>query len=222
MRSLEMTGATVEDAVAAALAQLGVSRHEVDVEVLDEPARGLFGLFGQRDARVRVTVRQTRAGFAREFVEEVARCLDIPVSVRVNERNDRIHLDVTGYNVGLLIGRRGATLNALQYLLNVAAGRIDDERKPIVIDVEGYRERRAEALEQLARRAAQRARRTGTRVALEPMSPAERRIVHVAVQRMDGVTSESQGEDPFRRVVIVPEARSSAAPTRRNHRARRA
>lgn len=221
MRSLEMSAPTVEDAVAAALAQLGVSRRDVDVEVLDEPARGVFGLFGQRDARVRVTVRQSRADFAREFVEEVARYLDIPVSVQVNQRADNIELNVSGYNVGLLIGRRGSTLNALQYLLNAAAARIPEERKPIVIDVEGYRRRRAEALERLARRAVQRARRTGTRVALEPMSPAERRIVHVAVQRMDGVVSESQGEDPFRRVVIVPQARPAAEP-RRSHRARRA
>jgi len=221
MRSLEMSAPTVEDAVAAALAQLGVSRRDVDVEVLDEPARGVFGLFGQRDARVRVTVRQSRADFAREFVEEVARYLDTPVSVQVNQRADNIELNVSGYNVGLLIGRRGSTLNALQYLLNAAAARIPEERKPIVIDVEGYRRRRAEALERLARRAVQRARRTGTRVALEPMSPAERRIVHVAVQRMDGVVSESQGEDPFRRVVIVPQARPAAEP-RRSHRARRA
>ncbi|HEX6987959.1 MAG TPA: RNA-binding cell elongation regulator Jag/EloR [Bacillota bacterium] len=211
MRSLEMSGATVEDAVAAALAQLGVSRRDVDVEVLDEPARGLFGLIGQRDARVRVTVRQTRADFAREFVEEVARCLDIPVSVRVDQRSDSILLDVSGYNVGLLIGRRGATLNALQYLLNVAAGRTGDERKPIVIDIEGYRQRRREALEQLARRAAQRARRSGQSIALEPMNAAERRIVHLTVQRMGGVTTESRGEEPFRRVVIVPQAQRPAA-----------
>lgn len=218
MRSLEMTGATVEDAVAAALAQLGVSRNDVDVEVLEEPARGLFGLFGQRDARVRVTVRQTRAGFAREFIEEVARCLDLPVSVKVSQQEDGIHLDVTGYNIGLLIGRRGATLNALQYLVNVAANRVSDERKPIIIDVEGYRQRRVQALESLARRAAQRARRTGTRVALEPMTAAERRIVHLAVQRMGGVSSESQGEEPFRRVVIVPHRRPAGP--RRTHRAR--
>ena len=205
MRSLETTGRTVEEAVNAALEQLGIDRQQAEIEILEEPARGLFGLLGPRQARVRVTAKRSKAEFVKEFIQEVCQRMGLAVpTVEVQEGEQAVEVQISGPDVGLLIGRRGRTLQALQFLTNLAAGRASRERKRVVIDVEGYRRRRAQSLERIARHAAQRARRTGRRVALEPMSAAERRAVHLALQSFQGIRTESEGEEPFRRVVIMP------------------
>lgn len=206
-RSLEATGKTVEEAVNSALNQLGVPRHFVEIEVLEEPSRGFFGLFGPRPARVRVTVKQNRKDFAKEFLETVAKHMGLPVHIEVNDRQRVVEVNIEGEDTGLLIGKRGQTLNALQFLVNVAAGRIEGDRRRIHIDVAGYRKRRVQFLERMARRAAQRVRTTGRRAALEPMSASERRIVHVALAGFRGIKTESEGDEPFRRVVILPDQR---------------
>lgn len=203
-RSLEASGKTVEEAIDAALRQLGVPRQFAEIEVLEQPSRGLFGIFGPKMAKVRVTVKKDRTGFAREFIETVAKHLGVPVMVEVSERERAIEVHIDGEDTGLLIGRRGQTLEALQFLVNVAAGKIDGERKRIILDVSRYRQRRIQFLERLARRTAQRVRNTGRRAALEPMSAMERRVVHTALSGFKGVRTESEGEEPFRRVVIVP------------------
>lgn len=203
-RSLEATGKTIEEAVNAALNQLGVPRQNTEIEILEHPSGGFFGFIGARPARVRVTVKPTRKEFAQEFVETVVRSLGLPVNVEVRERDRSIEVYIDGEDTGLLIGRRGQTLNALQFLVNVAAGKVSDERKRIFIDVSGYRRRRAQMLENMARRAAWRARNTGKPAVLEPMSSSERRMVHLALSGFRGIRTESQGEEPFRRVVIVP------------------
>lgn len=207
--SIETTGRTVEKAVAAALEKLAIDRKQAHVEVLAEPSRGLLGLFGQRLAKVRVSVRHTKAEYARSFIAEVARHLGVDVTVSVEEQPDLIRVVIGGSGVGLMIGRRGITLDALEYLVNVAARRRSGDRKTIVVDVDGYRNRRQQVLERIARRAVERVRRTGRRVALEPMGSAERRIIHLAVDGYSGVTTISEGNEPFRRVIIIPAASRS-------------
>ncbi|MEW6106585.1 MAG: RNA-binding cell elongation regulator Jag/EloR [Bacillota bacterium] len=217
-QSVEKTGRTVEEAVQEALEALGLTRDKVEVEVLEEPARGILGLVGQRPARVRVTARADMvdvAEKAREFLKELLVHMGFAgVSVNAREVGGVLRLEVEGKGLGGLIGRRGATLDAVQYLVNLVAGRYarvvgrgagdQEDRLRIIVDAEGYREKRARSLERLALAVAERVRREGRKATLEPMNPMERRIVHLAIQGCEGVTSFSEGEEPYRRVVIAP------------------
>lgn len=217
-QSVEKTGRTVEEAVQEALEALGLTRDKVEVEVLEEPARGILGLVGQRPARVRVTARADMvdvAEKAREFLKELLGHMGFAgVSVNAREVGGVLRLEVEGKGLGGLIGRRGATLDAVQYLVNLVAGRYarvagrgagdQEDRLRIIVDAEGYREKRARSLERLALAVAERVRREGRKTTLEPMNPMERRIVHMAIQGCEGVTSFSEGEEPYRRVVIAP------------------
>ncbi|HEY8394107.1 MAG TPA: RNA-binding cell elongation regulator Jag/EloR [Thermaerobacter sp.] len=205
---IEVRGRTVEEALAAAAERLGVPREDLEVEVLEEPARGFLGLVGHRDAVIRARPRLTKARFATRFLREVGRRAGLSVQVHVEEHPGFIAARVEGGpDLGVLIGRRGAALQALQYLVNVAAGRVSDERRRIILDVGGYRERRRASLERLALRMAERVRRTRRQVMLEPMSAAERRIIHLALQDHPDVRTESTGTEPNRRVVILPARR---------------
>ncbi len=217
VQSVERSGRTVEEAVEEALEALGLGRDKVEVEVLEEPARGILGLVGQRPARVRVTPRVDVGGKAKEFLEEILRHTGFAhASVSAREVEGVLRLDVEGEGLGALIGRRGATLDAVQYLVNLVAGRYarsgqraaeaeQEERLRIVVDAEGYREKRTRSLERLATAVAERVQRERRRAALEPMNPMERRIIHLTVQTCEGVTSHSEGEEPYRHVVIAPE-----------------
>lgn len=201
----EWTAETVEEAVARALAELGLPRERVDVEVLEEPsAAGLFG-FARRPARVRVRARPGFGEAARDFLRAVVDFIGLPAAVREPEATERGYLvRVEGDGAAELIGRHGHTLDALQQLAEVYATRRSGERAALLVDANGYRERRAAHLERLARRAARQVARDGRERRLEAMTPYERRIVHLALQGYPGVYTESEGEDPFRRVVIRP------------------
>lgn len=202
---IEVRGRSVDEAVVAAAERLGVSPGDLEVHVLVEPSRGWLGLVGQRDAVVRARVRMTKIRFAERFLQEVAARMGLRVQVRVEERGSFILARVEGdHQLGALIGRRGAALEALQYLMNVAASRTSAEKRRVLLDIAGYREKRQRALERLAFRMAERARRLRRPVSLEPMDAKERRVIHVALQHHPHVRTESVGEEPFRRVVIVP------------------
>lgn len=212
MKIVEVSGRTVEEAVEAALDQLGATREQVDVEVLEEGTRGFLGILGGREARVRVRMQfrpdeQNRK--AREFLEGLLTRMAMDCGLETRFGDDEIlHVNITGSEMGSLIGRRGQTLQALQYLVNVVANRGEAQYQRILLDAEGYRERRAEVLERLARRKARRVQETGQRVALEPMNPWERRVIHMALRGLDDVATHSEGEDPNRRVIISPAARA--------------
>lgn len=204
MRSVEKSARSVDEAVALALEELRVPSHRVKVEVLEEAKGGFLGLIGGKQAVVRVTVRETRAEKAEEWFRDVCRAMGVDVEVVVREQGDHIHVDITGQEAGMLIGHHGQTLEALQYLGNLTIARIDDESRRLLLDVEGYRKRREETLTRLASRLADRVKRTGESVALEPMSAHERRVIHMALQDDPTVVTGSEGDDPFRRVVIHP------------------
>ncbi|MFO7171749.1 MAG: RNA-binding cell elongation regulator Jag/EloR [Bacillota bacterium] len=203
MRSVERSGRTVEEAVASALAELGVDRSRVEVEVLDEGRPGLFGLLGARKAVVRVTVRETRAERVARFLQEVCRAMGVEARIQTEEAEGYLRVTLSGRDMGLLIGRHGQTLDALQFLANAVANKVEPGPR-VLLDVEGYRQRREETLQRLARRLAERVRRTGQRYALEPMPAQERRIIHLALAGHPYVTTVSEGEEPHRRVVLVP------------------
>lgn len=204
---VERTARSLEEAVALALAELGAERDEVNVEVLEEAeSRGFLGLVRHKEVRVRVSRKVSRSGAAAEFVRQIGDYLELPLRVKAIEEEDKINLDINGEDLGLLIGRHGQTLEALQYITNAVVNRQTDyrDRRSVVIDVQGYRRRRSESLSRLAQRMAEKAVRTGRKVVLEPMNAQDRRTVHVALQVNPRVVTSSEGEEPFRKVVISP------------------
>lgn len=205
MESKVFTGKTVEEAVTEALNEFHVLREEVEIEVLAEPKSGIFGILGNKDAAVRVTKieKPSKNVIAIEFLEKICEQMGVVVTIEVDEKGDYTYLSMTGENLGVLIGRRGETLDALQYLLNLAVNRKTGEKPHIILDVEGYREKRRQTLERLAQNLAKKAKRTQRSIVLEPMNPQERRIIHTTLQNHPYVYTASEGEEPYRKVVII-------------------
>lgn len=208
MRAVEKSARTVDEAIEDALRELALSRDQVEVQVLDEGAKGLFGLLGSKQARVLVKPKdqqlqkiKTGADFLQGLLEQ----LDIEASFSQGTSDDGTTVfTIEGRNLGMVIGHRGQMLDALQYLVNVVANKEGDDWVRILLDAEGYRKRREEALYSMAQRMAERAKTQGQKVALEPMNPAERRIIHMALAEDTQVETSSEGEDPYRRVIIIP------------------
>ncbi|MGO0123470.1 RNA-binding cell elongation regulator Jag/EloR [Desulfothermobacter acidiphilus] len=198
------SGKSVEEAVKAALAELEASPEEVSVEVLEEPNRGLLGFIGSRPAKVRVVRKATPGERARQLMEDILRVMALEGKVQMQEDEESITLEVEGVNLGVLIGRRGETLNALQYLLGLAAGRNAGSKKRVWLDVGGYRRKRENTLRALALRLAEKAKKQGRNIVLEPMSPQERRVIHMTLRGRDDIYTFSEGEEPFRKIVIAP------------------
>ena len=212
-RSIEKNGKTVEEAVQDALKDLGLPSDRVEIEILEEPSRGILGLVGQRLARVKVTEKGNIADKVCEFFEALINYMRLEdISFKSSFDDGTLELEICGDDVGVLIGRRGSTLDAVQYIVNLAAGNYwrqleasghPRERIRIIVDAEGYRHRREASLKRLARSVADRVVREGEDIRLEPMNPMERRIVHIAIQECEGVESFSEGKDPFRYVVVT-------------------
>lgn len=203
MRIAEKTGKTVEEAIIAGVMELGVDRDRVKVEVIEEPTKkGLFGLFGTRLAKVRVSYEDNPGLLAADFINKVCKAISVNADTKVSKNGEHWHIDITGPELGILIGRRGDTLDALQYLTNLAVAKQMSERVRIIVDVEGYRQRREETLVRLAKRLSEKVKRTGTKIVLEPMNPHERRIIHTSLQDEARISTFSEGDDPNRRVVI--------------------
>ncbi len=203
MRSVEKKGRSVEEATAEALKELGVAPDQAVIEVVEESSKGFLGL-GAREAKVKVSVRERPADVAIQLVQDVLDLMDLDADIDVQIRDTDISLDIKGEDLGILIGRHGATLDALQFLTNLAAAKQTGNRTRIIVDVEGYRRRREDMLYRMAERAADRVRRSRRSVALEPMSAQERRIVHLALKDNAYVITQSEGEEPYRKVVILP------------------
>ncbi len=222
---VEATGETVGEAKWAALRELerqrpGIDKASVRFQIVSEGERGLLGV-GYSPARVIASASAEAvaarlapadaggpiAAQVRELVERVAAAIDPHVHVAVVEDEETVTATCTGHDLGMLIGRHGQTIDAIQYLANaIVARRYGDERKEVVIDAAGYRERRRETLEALALRSAERALATGERVELEPMTSVERKIVHLRLKDVDGVETTSEGNEPNRYVVVFPSA----------------
>lgn len=203
MSSVEARGRTVEEAVRAALEKLGLEEDEVRVEVLEEPSRGFLGFIGSKEAVVRVTPALKKDRYVSKLLNEIFDAVGISVRMERRSGNGYVTFDVYGEGAEMFIGRRGEALDALQFLVNVAASQKSDDQVKIVVDIEGYRQRRRKRLEEIALKAAERVRRTGEKVVLDPMCAADRRIVHVTLQGRGDVTTYSEGEEPYRRVVVA-------------------
>ena len=196
---------TIEEAKAAAVRELGVPEEKALFEVLQAPQKKTLGLFGGCPARVRAYFEVTPASRAAEYLEEVLRGLGVAApSISVKEEADGCVLTLAGEDLGFIIGRRGETLDALQYLTGLVANRVDNSYYRVTLDIGNYREKREQSLAGLARKMAGQAARTGRKTSLEPMNPYGRRIIHTAVQEVKGATSWSVGSEPNRHVVIGP------------------
>lgn len=198
-------GATLEDAKAAAAKELGVPVEQIIFEVLQQPQKKTLGLFGGADAKVLGTVKLTPAEVAENYLQEILNAMDVTdVTVSNQVEQSGCVLTITGENLGFLIGRRGATLDALQYLVSLAGNRASEEYYRIMLNVGDYREKRSQSLSGLAKKYGNQVARTRKKVSLEPMNPYERRIIHTVIHDMKGVTSWSVGTELNRHVVIAP------------------
>ena len=231
--STEKSAKNKEAAIEAALKELGAAREDVDIEVLDEGSKGFLGI-GARDARVRVTLKkaqseeaapaQTRAPVreskkeerpkkeslggpeedAKKFLGDIFSAMNLDVSIDAKMDEQSISIDLAGENMGIVIGKRGDTLDSLQYLTSLVVNQRSEDYIKVSIDTENYREKRTEALLALSNRLAEKVTKTGKKFTLEPMNPYERRIIHSNLQDSETVTTYSVGAEPYRKVVIAP------------------
>lgn len=221
-QSLVRSAKTVEEAIELATLELGVGRDEIEVDVLSPGRVGILGI-GAEPAKVRVRLLSGDGESARDALAVVNRLLDeidadVSATIRSAEPEMPVVIDVQGEDAGLLIGRRGETLRALQFIANAILSQSENGSPGVVIDVEQYRERRERQLRDIAQRMAQRAVSSGASVDLEPMNPADRRIVHMALADNRGVRTESYGEGADRAVSIIPTGEGGSGGGRRRRR----
>ncbi len=218
MESVEVSAKTEEEAIAIALAELGLSRSEVEVVVVKKGKTGILG-FGSEEVRVRVTPLGQKpgegedvAGMAEAVLRDILSLMNVSANVVLDKSGagdaGSIPLDIKGEDLGILIGRRGETLSALQYLVNLIISRRLKSRVGVVVDVEGYRQRRYESLRLLARRLAEQVKSSGRSVTLEPMPPNERRIIHLELKDNPDVTTQSIGQGEERKITILSKGNS--------------
>ncbi|WP_028594523.1 RNA-binding cell elongation regulator Jag/EloR [Paenibacillus assamensis] len=257
MKTLIVSGKTIEHAIQKGLAELGVTQDRVQVRILEQPSKGFFGLIGTKPAKVELTVEEAAqtedkplaakgqseegkastssavqavpeeqalsdsaqseektvrasvqdqtAGVeeAKQFILDVTQSMGLEVEIAIVKRKDTVVFDISGSDLGLIIGRRGQTLDSLQYLANLVANRYSEQHVRLVLDAEQFRDRRKQTLESLAERLATKTVRTHKEMILEPMTPQERKIIHAKLQDHPKVKTYSKGEEPNRRIVIA-------------------
>jgi len=200
--SIQTSAKSVEAAIAEALASLGTTEDNVKITVIDVGNKGgLFG-FGSKPARVLAVRKLDPADVAKNFLKEVTLAMNLNVQIQSESKDRYVNMTMTGDNMGLLIGKRGHTLDALQYLTNLAVNQHSESNISVVLDTENYRKRRRETLESLAHSIARKVKSTKKSVTLEPMSRFERHIIHTALQHDRYVRTTSEGSEPYRHVVV--------------------
>lgn len=203
MNFVEKTGRTVDEALELALIQLDTTRENVEVEVIEEHSKGLFGLFGNKDAKIRVTLKITVDSIAENFLKDVFENMGVPnTTINTSLNQDVLNINVEGENMAILIGRRGQTLDSLQYLTSLVVNKGREDYVRVILDTENYRKKRKETLERLANKLAYKAKKMRKDIVLEPMNPYERRIIHSALQGNPHVSTRSEGDEPYRKVII--------------------
>lgn len=194
---------TVEDAIEMGLQKLKVQQNDVDIEVLEHGNKGIFGLIGGKDAKVKISIKESDINKSKYFLNSIFKQMGVDVDIEVSDNDQSILLNVTGPDIGIVIGRRGETLESLQYLVNLAINKGKNNYKRIIVDAGNHRKKREETLVRLANRLANRVVKYKKTISLEPMAPYERRIIHYALQDNRYVNTYSVGEEPFRKVIIA-------------------
>ncbi|MBP1917549.1 RNA-binding cell elongation regulator Jag/EloR [Youngiibacter multivorans] len=201
MKALEFSGKTVDDALSNALKELKVEKDRVEYEVIEEGSKGLLGIIGTKPALIRVTVKKNAPEEATRFLSGVLDSMGIVAEIKVKEEDDVLRINLSGPKMGLIIGYRGETLDSLQYLTSLVVNKISGYKR-VVLDTEGYRQKREDTLKRLADKTAYKVKKYGRSMKLEPMNPYERRIIHSALQGVDSIKTYSVGDEPYRRVVV--------------------
>lgn len=204
MEFIEISAKNVDDAITQATVQLGITSDQLEYEFLDKGSTGFLGI-GSKNAVIKARKKFSIDENVVEFLSSIfdAMKMEVEILVAVNEEEHIIEVELKGDDMGILIGKRGQTLDSLQYLTNLAINKHSDEYYKVKIDTEDYRKRRKETLENLAKNIAYKVKRTKRPVSLEPMNPFERRIIHSALQNDRYVTTHSEGDEPYRHVVVT-------------------
>ena len=203
MDKITKSGKTVDDALYEALKELHASRDEVEVTIIDEGAKGFLGMFGAKDAVIQVVKKFNPEKIAVTFLKEMFQAMKMNVSIETSLKEKQLAIELSGDEMGILIGKRGQTLDSIQYLVSLVVNKGNSPYVSILLDTENYRQRRKETLESLAYNLVKKVKQTKRNVVLEPMNPYERRIIHSTLQNDRYVTTYSEGEEPYRNVVIT-------------------
>ena len=206
MEFKEFKGKNVDEAITSACVELGITTEKLEYEVIEKGASGFLGI-GSKPAVIKAKKKESVEEIAREFLNKVFEAMELTVKLDINveesEKENTVSINILGDDMGILIGKRGQTLDSLQYLVSLVINKESDKFNRVKLDTENYRERRKATLENLAKNIAIKVKRTKRAVALEPMNPYERRIIHSALQNDKFCTTRSEGEEPFRHVVVV-------------------
>ncbi|WP_251862168.1 RNA-binding cell elongation regulator Jag/EloR [Clostridium sp. Marseille-Q2269] len=203
MKVIEMTGKTIEEAINYGLKELNTSKDKVEIKVIDEGSKGFLNFIGTRPAKIEMKLKKDYEKEARDFLESILKSMNVEANITIKEKKEVIKIDLSGPDMGIIIGYRGETLDSLQYLVSLVINKDQNsEYKRVILDTENYRDKREETLKKLARRLGHKVRETGRLVKLEPMNPYERRIIHSELQNNSYVETYSEGDEPFRKVVI--------------------
>lgn len=202
-RKTEKTAKSVSEATQLALEELGVSADEAIVTVLDEGTKGFLGL-GSKEAKVTAELKDPTPKAAQMFLDEIFKAMSLDVDIDITPKDGGMDIELSGDHMGIIIGKRGDTLDSLQYLTSLVVNHESEDYVKVTIDTENYRAKREQALVTLSNRLADKVTRSGRKYTLEPMNPYERRIIHANLQANAEVTTFSVGEEPYRKVVIAP------------------
>ena len=203
MKSIEVEGKTVEEALEKALNELCLTKENANVEVLEHGSKGLFNVIGVKRAKIRVTSKYDYIDEAKKFIDNILKSMKLDAEIDIIEEGDTLKINLSGKKMGFIIGYRGETLDSIQYLVSLVVNKHHElPHKKVILDTENYRSKREETLKGVAIKTAARVKKTGKAFKLEPMNPYERRIIHSALQDNPDVDTFSEGEEPFRRVVI--------------------
>lgn len=205
MSSIEIEAKTTEEAIEMACKHFHLSEEELDIEILESRSTGIFGIVGNKKAKIRVTPKKDSSMVvAQETLKRIISSIATDARISAEKRGDDIVLNIAGNNTGILIGHKGKTLEALEFIVNKAVNKASEQKVRVIVDSENYRKRREESLKTLAFRMGEKAKKTNRAVSIDPISPRDRRIVHLALKGDDQVTTKSEGEGLFKKVFIIP------------------
>jgi spoIIIJ-associated protein len=205
MSSIEIEAKTAQEAVEKACEHFHLSKEELDIEVLEDRSTGIFGIVGNKKAKIRVTPKKDDSMVvAQETLEKIISLISADTRISAERKADEIILNITGNNTGILIGHRGKTLEAIEYIVNKAVNKASEKKVRVIVDSENYRKRRDESLKTLAFQMAEKAKKTNRTATIDPISPRDRRIVHLALKGDHRISTKSEGEGLFKRIFIIP------------------
>lgn len=203
MKSIEYVGKSVQEAIDQALLELNLSIEEVEYEVLEQGSKGFLGLIGSKPAKIQVVVKEKANDIAEKFIKDLFESIDKEVSIDIDKKDGVLNISLDGEDMGFLIGKRGETLDAIQFLTSLVVNKEKNGYQKVLLDVGDYRKKREESLVRFANKVARTVAKTKRKIKLEPMNPYERRIIHSALQEDRYVTTYSEGEEPERKIVIA-------------------